>query len=271
MDRAAQAKRKKRDESASIPPPGCSKAVQTQAAREGASSSTSARLTSLYVQLGFADIVVRVPAQHLHLHLGGSGSQAPRASGRVRVPPASLHTRDFRLPQASSCHVAPPRSSGLDALDPAAFRSGSVRGWRRSVSGRSRDVKGWAGAGHCGRGRVGSARLVLESRSRSRPRVSPAPIPEVGSRPAILAPGRCDCRHGGGHYISSHVGGAWRRGAGEPRAHDRPGPVGGRRIGGVEHGVPPRPVREPGGWRERWGLVQPGAASARPGEDPLCW
>lgn len=108
--------------------------------------------------------------------LAALGLGAPRASSRVRVPPASWQTRDFRLPWASSCHVASPLSSGLAALDPAAFRSRSVRGWRRSFSGRSRDVKGWAGAGSCGRGRGGSARLELGSRRRSRPRVSRAPV-----------------------------------------------------------------------------------------------
>lgn len=122
---------------------------------------------------------------------------------------------------------------------------------------------------------VGVAEGLGSARARVSPPVSPAcvpgPGPEVGSRPAFLAPGLRDCRHGGGHYISSHVGGARRRRACEPRAHDRPGPVGGRRVRGVEHGVPPRPVREPGGWRERRGLVQPGAAPAGPGEDPLRW
>lgn len=79
--------------------PPSSKAAQKQAAREGAPSSASARLTSLYVQLGFADIVVGIPAQHLHLHLGGSGSWGPTSlkpgSGsagllaNTRLPPSS--------------------------------------------------------------------------------------------------------------------------------------------------------------------------------------
>lgn len=83
------------------------------------------------------------------------------------------------------------------------------------------------------------------------------------------APDR-DCSHGGGHYITPHAGGAGRRSVDEPGAHDKPGPVGGR-VGGMERSVPPRPIREPGGWREWRGLVQPGAAPARPRKDPLRW
>lgn len=116
---------------------------QIQVARAGAPSSASARLTSLYVQLGFADIVVGVPAQHFHLHLGGSESQTPRAFGRVRLTAASAQTYYFfRLPRASSRHVAPPRRSRLARLDPAAFRSGSERGWGRPFRRRWRDVLG---------------------------------------------------------------------------------------------------------------------------------
>lgn len=37
----------------------------------------------------------------------------------------------------------------------------------------------------------------------------------------------------------------------------------------MEHDIPPRPVREPGGGRERRGPVQPRAAPAGPREDPL--
>lgn len=81
------------------------------------------------------------------------------------------------------------------------------------------------------------------------------------------APDR-DCSHGGGHYITLHAGGAGRRSVDEPGVHDKPGPVGGR-VGGMECSVPPRPIREPGGWREWRGLVQSGAAPARPRKDPL--
>lgn len=143
------------------------------------------------------------------------------------------------------------RSRSGTELEGRSFSFPSLRLLRASARSYGRGQDGWAGLSRLSsdspssRGSAVRVHLLLQ-----------CPGLQFRKWSQVLRfwdPGR-DCRHGGGHYITSHVGGAGRRSVDEPGAHDRPGPVGSR-VGGVERGVPPRPVREPGGWREWRGLV----------------
>uniref|UniRef100_A0A8C0QMY8 Solute carrier family 25 member 32 n=2 Tax=Canis lupus TaxID=9612 RepID=A0A8C0QMY8_CANLF len=126
------------------------------------------------VQLGFADIVVRVPAQHLHLHFGCWASPTPQTLPPRSGAPATAGTRRFRLFWTTSCHVTSAVWKSPPLRDRAALRSSADEGWPEAVLQRSARVRrprpetaaAGGGAGRAGRGLGGGRRpasLALSS------------------------------------------------------------------------------------------------------------